>query len=190
MLSLCLFCTIFAISFALVPNWAPIYQMNRSTIVMPCNESGLFSDDTIKELARYGIVDIDWSNGKQVWASTSPMNDQELLLSEAQRIRKANPNTKVWVYRNLAKALPWFTDVRTKILDPNYNKNWFLSFKPNPPYHMNPCTNTSQINKCSMFYHDQEQTPHAPAQCTKGPCDCGGGAMNSNGLPCGEYLWD
>lgn len=87
------------ISQGYVPKWTPIYQMNRSTIVMPCNESGYFSDDTLKELSRYGIVDIDWSNAKQVWASTSPMNDQELLLASAQKIKKLNPDTKVWVYR-------------------------------------------------------------------------------------------
>eukprot|EP01084_Bolivina_argentea_P024823 46217_1 len=93
---------ILQLSEGIAPNWTPTYQMNRSTIVMACNESGLFSDATIQQLARYGIVDIDWSNGKQVWASTSPMNDQELLLSEAKRIQAVNKDTKVWVYRNLA----------------------------------------------------------------------------------------
>eukprot|EP01083_Nonionella_stella_P226043 803155_1 len=94
------------------PKWKATYQMNRSTIVMPCNMSGYMSDSAVKEAARYGIVDFDWSNAKQLWANTSPMDCQERLLTQAQAIKAANPTTKVFVYRNLAKALPWFTDVR------------------------------------------------------------------------------
>ena len=77
-------------------------------------------------------------------------------------------------------------------MDPAYNDWWFLKFKEQGPYHVPACTNSSinGINKCSKFYHDQEQTPHAPAQCTNGNCDCGGGKDNSDGIPCGEYLWD
>jgi len=33
------------------------------------------------------------------------------------------------------------------------------------------------------LYHDQDQTPEHPGECTDA-CDCG------PGLPCGEYLWD
>eukprot|EP01083_Nonionella_stella_P208074 755365_1 len=169
------------------PKWTPTYQMNRSTIVMPCNYSGYMSKP--ETLARYGIVDFDWSNAKMLWANTSPMDCQERLLTQARVIKAINPDTKVFVYRNLAKALPWFTDVREKLMDSRYNKYWFLSFKAKGPYHVQPCTNTT-VSKCSTFYHDQEQTPHYPAQCTPNQCDCGGGATNSDGLPCGEYVWD
>ena len=87
------------------------------------------------------------------------------------------------INRNLAKALPWFTDVREKLLDPSYNDWWFLKFKEQGPYHVPACTNgTNGVNKCSKFYHDQEQTPHAPAQCTNGNCDCGGGKDNAEGI--------
>ena len=81
------------------PKWTPTYLMNSSTIVQPCNYSGFFSDDTVQKLAKYGVVDIDWSNAKLVWSNVSPMNDQELLLKQAQLIKQVNPNTKVWVYR-------------------------------------------------------------------------------------------
>ena len=73
--------------------------MNQSTIIMACNYSGYFSDEVVQKLSRFAIVDIDWSNAKSVWSNVSPMNDQELLLTQAKIIKKTNPNTKVWVYR-------------------------------------------------------------------------------------------
>ncbi len=48
----------------MVPKCPPQYQMNLSTLVMPCNESGYFNDDSVKKLAKFGIVSIDWSNDK------------------------------------------------------------------------------------------------------------------------------
>jgi len=90
----------------------------------------------------------------------------------------------VWVYRNLVKALPWFSSVRTKITDPAYS-GWFLKFKPKGPYHVPQCDSNYNPPLCSNFYHDQNQVPENPSgdgDCTE-PCDCGG-------VPCGEYLWD
>ena len=52
-----------------VPNasglkgWTPTYNMSMSTIIMPCNTTGYFRPSAV---ARYGIVDVDWSNAKQV----------------------------------------------------------------------------------------------------------------------------
>ena len=53
------------------------------------------------------------------------------------------------MYRNLVKALPWFSDVRAKINDPAYS-GWFLH---------------TAHGQGSGYYHDSEQTPHG---------DCGG----------------
>lgn len=94
------------------------------------------------------------------------------------------------MYRNLVKALPWFTDVREKIADPAYS-SWFLRFKPggafpNGTYHVPACDNFYSPPLCSQFYHDQEQTPSetpgGDGYCA-GKCDCGA-------VPCGEYLFD
>eukprot|EP01084_Bolivina_argentea_P290418 498858_1 len=176
----------YAYTQSVVPKWPPQYQMNLSTLVQPCNETGYFNDDSVQKLAKFGIVSIDWSNDKQQWASAQPMDCQERLLTQAQTIKKINPSTKIWVYRNLIKALPWFTDVREKIVDPNYS-GWFLKFKNNGPYNVPPCTNTTingkTTDKCSSMYHDQGQTPKYPGLC-HATCDCG------ISLPCGEYLWD
>ena len=173
----------------LFPKWPVTYQMNESTIIMTCNYSGYFSDDTVQRLARFSIVDIDWSHAKALWVNQSPMTCEESLLTQAKVIKKANPNTKVWVYRNLAKALPWFTDAREKLLDPDYNQYWFLKFKNgiNGSYSVPPCTayknSTYHDNKCSEFYHDEWHRTPDQTQCTN-ECDCG------KGLPCGEYVWD
>ena len=76
------------------------------------------------------------------------MDCQERLVTQAEMTKKVNPRTKVWVYRNIVKALPWFTDVRIKINDPQYS-GWFLHEKGN----------------ASAYYYDHEQTK---------PGDCGG----------------
>ena len=48
--------------------------------------------------------DYDWSNAKQLWANTKPMNDEELLTKQAEMVLAADPGHKgyaprVWVYR-------------------------------------------------------------------------------------------
>jgi hypothetical protein len=154
--------------------------MQQSTIAMPCNYSGFFD---AAQAAQFGIADFDWSNARGPWSTAQPMNCQELLVEQAAAVKAVNPNTHVWVYRNSAKALPWFTDVRTKLDDPNY-AGWFIKFGPGP-YHVPNCTTSGNTTKCSIFYHDQDQTPRAGDgwECLDGVCDCGNN-------PCGEYMFD
>ena len=134
------------------------------------------------EASKWGIVDFDWSNAKQLWANTKPMDCQERLVSQVEQVKRVNNQTRTFVYRNLVKALPWYTSVREKLEDPAYS-GFFLKFSDgiNGSYHTNPCTD----GKCSEFYHDQDQTPEHPkgdGSCVD-TCDCGS-------IPCGEYLWD
>lgn len=49
------------------------------------------------------------------------------MVTQAAMTKAANPDTHVWVYRNLVKALPWFKSVREKLLDPAYS-GFFLTF--------------------------------------------------------------
>ena len=81
---------------------------------------------------------------------------------------------------------------------------WFLKFKDgiNGSYHVPPCTG----EKCSLFYHDQDQTPEHPKgdgscvdDCRPPPLRTCKHAMNvclpasigdCGDSPCGEYLWD
>ena len=117
--------------------------------------------------------------------------DAELRMVEQAAITKGrNADAHVWVYRNLVKALPWLGSVREKLVDPAYS-GFFLKFDASRKgnYSVPACdTSWSKIHKtplCSVFYHDQEQTPEVNGtvnggKCTgKGGCDCGG-------VPCGE----
>ena len=113
------------------------------------------------------------------------MTCAEDLVAQASAVNAANPNAKVFVYRNLVKALPWFTGVREKLMDPAYS-GFFLRFSGANNYHVPTCDNNWTPPRCSEYYHDQDQTPEHPkgdGSC-ESACDCGAG------VPCGEYLWN
>lgn len=140
--------------------------------------------------SQFGIVSYDWSNAKAQWAAAKPMDCEERLLKQAEMTAAMNPDSRVFVYRNLVKALPWYTAVRQKLDDPAYS-GWFLKFDASAAKYNVPSCATENQSKCSIFYHDQGQTPEVPTPnlphpdgtCTGGDCDCGS-------QPCGEYLWD
>lgn len=168
-----------------LPSWPIQYQLNLSTIVQPCNYSGYFNPAA---LSRFAVVDFDWSNAKQLWANDRPMRCEERLIEQVAMTKAANPAARVFVYRNLVKALPWYTSVREKISDPAY-AGWFLKFGAptvnGTSYHVPTCDDSYSPPLCSGLYHDRDQTPGHPkgdGDCAL-PCDCGG-------VPCGEYLWD
>ena len=165
---------------AQLPNHPPLYTMNQSTIIMPCNKSGFTNIDSIRG---WSIIDFDWSNAKEIWDKNSPMNDEELLFQQVQMTTQASPNTTVWVYRCSVYAYPWYTSVRTILDDPVY-KPWFLQFKPKAPWYSPKCDNNS--GKCSDYYHMQEQSPGFPTgdgDCAAPACDCGT-------MPCGFYMFN
>ena len=158
-------------------SWEPTYNMTLSTAFMPCNYSGMFDPPAA---ARWGMTDFDWSNGKLIWANDKPMDSEALLVKQAEAVKALNPRTRVFVYRNLVKALPWFGSVRQKLEDPAFS-GWFLRFGAS-----NTSSPQCTAAKCSTLFHDQDQTPstdpEADGRCYE-ECDCGS-------LPCGEYLWD
>ena len=170
-----------------VPTFPLTYQMNKSTIIMPCNESGLTDPAST---AGWGIVDFDWSNAKSVWAKAKPMNCEEMLVEQVEKTTAASPDTTVWVYRNGMKALPWYTLVRKKVTDPKYAK-WFMSFSPavianHSAAHVPVCDTNYDPPRCSDLYHDQSQTPgypHGDGICDPPGCDVGS-------VPVGEYIFD
>eukprot|EP01052_Picozoa_sp_SAG31_P025411 SAG31_NODE_2226_length_6149_cov_9.156198_3_plen_279_part_00 len=171
------------------PNYPCTYQLNRSTIIMPCNYSGLTSAASI---TGWGIVDFDWSNAKAIWARAKPMNCEEMMLEQVHRAANASPGSMYWVYRNGVKALPWFTSVRVKLNDPDY-QSWFLRFSStvranHSAAHVPVCDTNYHPPRCSDFYHDQQQTPEYPGSdgnsCAPPGCDVG------LRVPVGEYLFD
>ena len=110
-----------------VPPWPATWQMNASTIIMPCNYSGFQVPSTT---AGWGIVDFDWSNSLKAWSAAEPMDNDERQLMQAKMI-KDSPLTpdyqKVWIYRNVVYGYPWFTSVRKILDDPAYT-DWFMKF--------------------------------------------------------------
>ncbi len=170
------------------PPWSPSnYNMSLSSISMFCNSSGWLSP--LRSPAAFGIASTDWSNDKKDWALARPMDCEERLVTQATMIKQANPAAWPFAYRNLVKALPWFSTVREKLEDPQYS-GWFLHFSGKGNYHVPDCDANYDPPLCSTLYHDQEQSPAVPTPSNPNPdgrcsvtCDCGG-------VPCGEYLFD
>jgi hypothetical protein len=190
--------SVVCISDAVLPLFPSTWDMQQSTMVMPCNYSGTM--DMRGSVGKFGIVDFDWSNMKKVWANAHPMNPEELLIDQAKQRKAAIcpdtcpypagcpdkaacPQAKTWVYRNLVKAFSWFTSVREKLEDPAY-AGFFLKFNPtnSTPYHVPQCDTNFSPPKCSDLYHDPEKTLEYGRECTEA-CDCGK-------VPCGKYMFD
>lgn len=170
---------------AQVPNWRNrevTYQMNKSTIIMPCNNSG-FTDP--KSTVGWSIIDFDWSNAKALWVANRPMNDEEVLQQQVVLSTNASLGQTVWVYRGSMWAYPWYTSVRKTLDDPAYS-DWYIKFKPQGPWYAKKCDDNYKPPKCSDYYHNSEQTPGYPTgdgNCPAPNCDCGK-------MPCGFYIWN
>jgi hypothetical protein len=153
----------------LLPRWEPSYEMAQSTIIQPCNWSGTMDSQW---LAKWGIVSMDWSNARREWEQSKPMNCDKMLFEQLKGIKEASKNkTKVFTYRNIVKALPWFESVREKITDPQY-AGWFLKFKGDihhEKYTNQPCQSQQG---CSALYHDElsspqeHPNPNTPSHCS------------------------
>ena len=135
------------------PQWPATYNMQDSTIVQPCNMSGFLNASFYSQ---FGVVSVDWSNAKQLWVQP-PMSCEELLVEQAALLKAARPGVRVMGYRNIVKALPWFSSVRGR-MDNATTADWFLPFAPNAkPYHVPQCDNNYSPPLCTALYHDQER---------------------------------
>ena len=176
-----------------LPSYPVVYQMNLSTIIMPCNFTGPTDPSAT---AGWGIVDVDNSNWKGTgdsygWAKASPMDCEERLAKQAQMTKQASPQTRVWVYRNSIIALPWYSSVRVKLVDPAY-AFWFLNFTdPLPDIRQRGNANTTcdldfDPPKCSMAFHE---TTHAPGY-PDGDGNCAAPGCDVGSIPVGAYLFN
>ena len=119
--------------------------------------------------AKFGIVDIDWSNGMQDWSSAAPTMDcGGMLLEQAARQKAANPEQHVWIYRNLVKAESCFREIQEKLNDPAHD-GWFLKHSNGSKVVMAHC-------------NDHAAAWHLPPS-VENRCYCGN-------VTCGSYLWD
>jgi hypothetical protein len=121
----------------------PTYSMRESSLTMQCNGSGWSSP---ARGAEFGIVSYDWSNDKKDWAMAQPMDAEERLLHQATLTHAANPKSKIFVYRNLVWAMPWFSSVREKLDDPACESEWLVLLAP----HMFPAPAPALIDRPNL----------------------------------------
>jgi hypothetical protein len=182
-----------------VPPWPATWQMNASTIIMPCNYTSFQEPSTT---AGWGIVDFDWSNSLKEWSAATPMDNDERQLMQVNLTKSASVTaeyTKIWLYRNTVYGYPWFTSVRTILDDPDY-ADWFLMFSGKGNYTSPACDHNYDPPKCTEYFHTQMDTPLPTTtwgpegrpiggygQCfpkdNKSGCDCGT-------KPCGFYVFN
>lgn len=176
---------------ALLPPWPSTYDVAASTLVMPCNSSGLLSTELTRA---WGLVSYDWSNAKRGpagWVQQRPMDCEERLLAQAQAAKSSNPSQRVGVYRNSLKMLSWFSSVRAKLEDPAYSR-WFLAYdNASAPFANDACDRNYDPPLCSALYHDQWGSPGFPTPGPSGDGDCAAPNCNCGDVvPCGEYFLD
>ena len=170
------------LSATLLPNAKATYQMNQSTIIMPCNDSG-YTDPA--STVGWAVIDFDWSNGKSIWTKQRPMMDEIVLQNQVKMSTASSLGQTVWVYRGSMWAYPWYTSVRKTLEDPAYS-DWYVKFKAKGPWYSGKCDAVNKTD-CSELYHCQEQSPGYPTgdgDCGAPNCDCG------DGVPCGFYVWN
>ena len=123
------------LSATVLPSKPPRYQMNHSTIIMPCNNSGYM--DPARTVG-WSIIDFDWSNGKAIWTKQRPMMDEVVLQNQVKMSTSSSLGQTVWVYRGSMWAYPWYTSVRKTLEDPAY-ADWYVKFKPKGPWYSQKC---------------------------------------------------
>ena len=124
------------------PPWPPVYQMNRSTVVQPCNSSGYWSNPD-----EFGLTSFDWSNAKAIWSSNTnnATNCSEMLVEQAKMVKTASHGrTRVFVYRNFELALEWIRGQRAAMNDPT-KSGYFLYVSLSSLFHVTPVFVSSLI---------------------------------------------
>ena len=140
-----------------VPTWPATWQMNASTIIMPCNYTGYQAPSTT---AGWGIVDFDWSNDLAGWSGATPMDNDERQLIQVKQIKDSplTPDyTRVWIYRNTVYGYPWFSTVRKILDDPDYEP-WFIMYGNIT----GPWTSPACDVDCEMLRRGAQLASHVP----------------------------
>lgn len=94
----------------LLPPWPPTYNLSQSTMTQSCfgparigaaapltNASGQF-------MKHWGIITLDFESQETIWGHHSPKDSDTMMLAQAAQMKEIAPDTKIWVYRNLAQA--------------------------------------------------------------------------------------
>lgn len=99
----------------LLPIGRGSYAMNRSTLAMAYNVSGMYDPHLA---ARFGAISFDHDNARTLWLSSFRNNtrrqialpsSEELLAEQCRLVKQVNPRTRCLVYRNAALGLQWLS---------------------------------------------------------------------------------
>ena len=112
-----------------LPPWEPTWILNRSTMLMTCNNTGLI--DPVAA-SRFGVITLDWTSGDGVWGNTTNFLPRDapcglVLLEQAAQIKAVQPSTRVMVYRNMELALEAYESERAAMYDAD-RSGWFLHY--------------------------------------------------------------
>jgi len=171
----------------LLPPWPPTYNLTKSTMAQVCfgptgqrtPSAPILTNTTGAFLRKWGIVALDFESQEDLWSQHSPKDADIMMLQQAERIKALAPDTRVWVYRNLAQGYANFVQLREKLEDPAYS-GWWIKFGPhNDPMLTPPCEFNPRLNRtlCTDLFHTRL------AWTEKGH-DCG------DRVPCGDYVFD
>lgn len=102
------------------PPWEASYTLNRSTIIMSCNESGRIDPAWAKQ---WRVFDLDWNgnrynaDGRTGWARDSPMDcDADMAAQIAAVAQASNGETVTFVYRNGVERTAPTTTTQSPVL--------------------------------------------------------------------------
>eukprot|EP01116_Phalansterium_solitarium_P001606 TRINITY_DN11420_c0_g1_i1.p2 TRINITY_DN11420_c0_g1~~TRINITY_DN11420_c0_g1_i1.p2 ORF type:complete len:487 (-),score=117.32 TRINITY_DN11420_c0_g1_i1:129-1589(-) len=135
-----------------MPTWEPTWQLNASTCMQPANLTGYLDPAAT---ARWGLISLDWANAHDLWVNFSDPTQascEETLVEQARRIKAANPNTRVFVYRNMELALEWLASERRAMLNSSY-AGFFLQYEHGTG-HGNGTVYNEPIPEGSQYFWD------------------------------------
>jgi len=95
----------------LLPPWPPTYNLTKSTMTQSCFGPARINKNTPQLSAAtgafmrsWGIITLDFESQEQLWGKHSPKDSDTMMLDEAVKMKAIAPDTKIWIYRNLAQA--------------------------------------------------------------------------------------
>ena len=106
-----------------LPKWTATWDLARSTAIHPCNFSGFYDP---KYAAKWGLVSFSWQNDEPGW-TPGAVDCQERMVEQCRLVKKLNPQTKCFVYRNTELALEWLSTQKA-VMDEQH-RGWFVNFE-------------------------------------------------------------
>jgi hypothetical protein len=143
-----------------LPRWDPVWQLNRSTIAQPCNNSGWLGPELPGggDIGEFGLLSFDWANNRANWRAQQPNRCEEDLLMQAIAAKRASrahtgPETKVFVYRGGEMCLNVMTDQRELMGDLPSNPNGSFAEYPYKGYWVAYTNGTIWANRPACYGH-------------------------------------